>query len=73
MLLACAPHRPLHPYPATLPSPPLPERRPTLKWTFGYSKGTPAAFVWQWIGSALLFLFPAVTYTLQARGGPGGV
>ncbi len=42
-------------------------RRLTLRWTFGYHKGKPAAFLWQWVGSALLFLFPAVTYTLQER------
>lgn len=39
----------------------------TLDWTFGYHTGKPAAFVWQWIGAALLFLFPAITYTLQER------
>ena len=48
--------------------PPNPHaRRLTLKWVFGYHTGKPAVFLWQWIGSALLFLFPAITYTLQAR------
>jgi hypothetical protein len=32
---------------------------------FGYHTGKPAVFLWQWIGAALLFLFPAITYTLQ--------
>ncbi len=32
-----------------------------------YHTGKPSAFLWQWIGSALFFLFPAITYTLQAR------
>lgn len=39
----------------------------TLKWVFGYHTGKPAAFLWQWVGAALLFLFPAITYTLQER------
>ncbi|KAL4427434.1 hypothetical protein ABPG77_000723 [Micractinium sp. CCAP 211/92] len=39
----------------------------TLNWTFGYHTGKPAAFLWQWIGAALFFLFPAITYTLQER------
>lgn len=39
----------------------------TLNWVFGYHTGKPAAFLWQWIGSALFFLFPAITYTLQER------
>jgi hypothetical protein len=37
-----------------------------MDWVFGYHVGKPAVFLWQWIGAALLFLFPAVTYTLQA-------
>lgn len=32
-----------------------------------YHTGKPAAFLWQWIGSALFFMFPAITYTLQAH------
>ena len=43
----------------TLPLPPCLGR--------SYHTGKPAAFLWQWIGSALFFLFPAITYTLQAR------
>ena len=39
--------------------------RPTLQWVFGYNVGTSSLFLWQWIGSGLLFLFPAVTYTCQ--------
>ena len=27
---------------------------------FGYHTGKPAVFLWQWIGSALFFLFPAI-------------
>lgn len=58
--------------PAPAASRPWPCRL-TLNWTFGYHTGKPAAFLWQWIGAALFFLFPAITYTLQARvnGGQG--
>lgn len=41
--------------------------RPPCRTRRSYHTGKPAAFLWQWIGSALFFLFPAITYTLQAR------
>ena len=44
---------------------PCPCRRTTLDWTFGYHHGSNPSFIWQWIGSSLFFLFPAITYTLQ--------
>jgi len=41
--------------------------RLTLKWVFGYHAGKRAVFLWQWIGSGMLFLFPAITYTCLER------
>lgn len=40
----------------------------TLKWALGYHAGKRAIFLWQWIGSAMVFLFPSITYTLLERG-----
>lgn len=42
--------------------------RLSMKWVFGYHAGKRATFLWQWIGAAMLFLFPAMTYTCQERG-----
>lgn len=43
--------------------------RPTLKWALGYEDASKrAVFLWQWIGSAMLFLFPSITYTCLERG-----
>ena len=57
-----AAHPPIHP--RTHPPPCL---RMTLDWTFGYHTGQPAVLLWQLLGSAMLLLFPAITYTLQER------
>jgi hypothetical protein len=43
--------------------------RPTLKWSLGYEDASKrAVFLWQWIGAAMLFLFPSITYTCLERG-----
>ncbi len=47
--------------------------RLTLKWTFGYHAGARAAFLWQWLGAGLLFLFPSMLYTLLERGIEGAL
>ena len=39
----------------------------TLNWVFGYSAGKASVFLWQWIGSGMVFLFPAVTYTCEEQ------
>ncbi|KAL4537184.1 hypothetical protein Ndes2526B_g04905 [Nannochloris sp. 'desiccata'] len=45
----------------------------TLKWALGYHAGKRAIFLWQWIGSGMLFLFPAITYTCLERGIQGAL
>jgi hypothetical protein len=45
----------------------------TLKWALGYQAGKRATFLWQWIGSGMLFLFPAITYTCLERGIQGAL
>lgn len=45
----------------------------TMKWALGYHAGKRATFLWQWIGSGMLFLFPAITYTCLERGIQGAL
>eukprot|EP00887_Chlorella_sp_A99_P003227 scaffold9.g3227.t1 len=45
--------------------------RVSMGWVFGTHGTNAAAFIWQWIGAALFFLFPAITYTCQARAAAG--
>jgi len=45
----------------------------TLQWALGYQAGKRAVFLWQWIGSGMVFLFPAITYTCLERGIQGSL